>query len=430
MSDVKIEQLPKNTVKITVTIPAEETKPYLEEAAQRISQASSIPGFRPGRAGYDIVKQRVGEMKIYEEALEAIVRKTYVESILAHQIETVGSPKIDVTKLAPGNDIVYTAEVGRMPQVTKLAEFRKLSLKPKAVEVTEKDIAHTLKDLQRMQTKEVRAPQGTQVDKSDKVLVSMNMKKDGVAVEGGSSPSHAIYMAEEYYIPGFKDQITGMKEGENKTFTLPFPKDHTQKMLAGFNVDFDITLKELYHLEFPEVNDAFATSLGQKDLSALKGLIQNNLTQEKTQEEQARQEKELLELIAKESRFEDLPDLLINEEINRMIMELKRGVEEQGMDFEEYIKHLKKTFADLKIEFTPQAIIRLKVALVLREIAKQEKITVEEKDIDAELDKMAERYDDKEEKKHLYTPDFREYVETLQRNRKVIDLLRDVMIKK
>ncbi len=429
MAEIKMDELPKNTVKFTVRIPTEEARPYLEEAAVRISQSSSIPGFRPGKAGYDIVKQRVGEMKIYEEALESIVRKTYVEAILANQIETVGSPKIDVEKLAPDNDIVYTAEVGRMPRVTKLADFRKLKIKSKPSEVSDQDIANTLKDLQRMQTKEVRAVSGGAAAQNDKVIVSMNMKKDGVAIEGGSSPDHAIYLTEEYYIPGLKEKVIGMKEGESKTFTLPFPKDHTQKMLAGANIDFDVALKEIYHLELPELNDAFATSLGQKDFATLKELIRNNLKLEKENEERARQEKEMLELIAKESRFEDIPDLLVNEELGRMIMELKRGVEEQGLDFEEYVKHLNKTYADLKIDFTPQAIVRLKVALVLREIAKQEKVGVEEKEIDAELVRLAARYEDKEARKRLYDPDFRDYTRTLLQNRKVIDLLRQAMVR-
>lgn len=429
MAEIKMEELPKNAVKLTVTIPAAETQPYLEEAAVRLSQATSIPGFRPGKAGYDIVKQRVGEMKIYEKALESIVRKTYVEAILANQIETVGSPKIDVEKLAPGNDIIYTAEVGRMPRVTKLADFRKQKVRSKGVDVSDQDIANTLKDLQRMQTKEIRAASGSETAPADKIVVSMNMKKDGVAVEGGSSPDHAIYLAEEYYIPGLKEKMIGMKEGESKTFMLPFPKDHTQKMLAGSNVDFDVTLKEIYHLELPELNDAFAASLGQKDFAALKTLIQGNLRQEKETEERARQEKEMLEQMAKESRFEDLPDLLVNEEIMRMVQELKRGVEEQGLDFEEYLKHLKKTYADLKMDFTPQAIVRLKVALVLRKIAKQEKVSVEDKEVDAELDRLAARYEDKEAKKRLYAPDFRDYTETLLRNRKVIDLLRQAMVR-
>ncbi|NBS41497.1 hypothetical protein EBS80_02455 [bacterium] len=209
MPTVKLENLPKNSLKITVTIPHADVQPFLEEAATRISEQSSIPGFRPGKAGFDVVKQRVGEQKIYEEALEAIVRKTFVDVVVENEVETVGSPKIDVEKLAPGNDIVYTAEVALMPKVTKLADWKNMKVDRKSHEPTDDDLALALKDLQRMQTKEVRAQAGAAVGPADKAVVSMNMKKEGVPVEGGQSPNHAVYMTEDYYIPGFKEQVSG-----------------------------------------------------------------------------------------------------------------------------------------------------------------------------------------------------------------------------
>ncbi len=429
MPTVNVQELPKNALKLTVTVGAEEMKPHLDEAAQRISKQSAIPGFRPGKAGYDIVKQRVGEMKIYEEALEPIVRKTFVEAILGNSIETVGSPKFDVEKLAPGNDLVYTAEVARMPRVTALADFRKISVKAKKPEVTDRDVELTLKDLQRMQTKEVREATGAAAGPADKAVVSMHMKKGGVAVEGGSAEHHVIYLAEDYYIPGLKEKIIGMKEGGSASFTLPFPKDHVQKMLAGSDVDFDITLKELYRLEPPRLDDAFAVSLGQKDLAAMKELVRTNIRQEREAEERAREEREIISAIAKQSRFEDIPDLLLNEEINKMVHELKHGVEEQGAEFDGYLASLKKTLADLKIDFTPQAIMRIKAALIIREVAKQEKIEVPPAEVDAEIDRLAERLEDKEAKKQVYAPAYREYAETMMRNRKVVELLRSAMIK-
>jgi len=429
MPNVQIENLPKNTIKLTITVSAEELKPFLEEAAERLSEATTIPGFRPGKAGYDVVKNRVGEMKIYEEALESIVRKTFVEALFANKIDSVGSPNINVTKLAPGNDLEYTAEVARMPAVTKLADWRKLTVEKKSAEVTDKDIDFTLRDLQRMQTKEVRATGTDAAGEKDKVVVSMNMKKDGVPVEGGQSPNHAIYLGETYYIPGLKEQVIGMKEGEAKTFTLTFPKDHTQKLLAGAPVEFDLTLKELYHLQSPELDDAFAAALGQKDLATMRELIRGNITQEKEGEEQFRQEKEMLELVATESRFEDIPELLLNEEVNKMIGELERAVVQQGGVFEDYMKSIKKTLADLKLEFAPQAMMRVKVAVILREIAKLENITVEQKAVDAELDKLATEYEDAETRKRIYAPEYRDYVELRQKNRKTLDLLRSAMVK-
>ena len=177
------------------------------------------------------------------------------------------------------------------------------------------------------------------------------------------------------------------------------------------------------------MNDEFAASLGQKDFNGLKQVILENLKHERAEEEKMRQEKDLLEAVAKESRFEDIPDLLLNEEINRMIQELTHRVGEQGISFDDYLKHLKKTLADLKMEFAPQALLRVQVALLVREIAMQEKIVVENKELDEELDKLASEYKTKEEKNRVYSPSFREYMGSMLRNRKVVELLRGIMVK-
>ncbi len=429
MSAVKLEHLEKNQIKLTFTLTQEEMFPYLQEAAVRLSEQTAIPGFRPGKAGFDVVKQRLGEMKILEEALEPMIRKSFVEAVLAQNLETVGSPKIDVEKMAPGNDLVFSATVTRMPKAIELANYKSLSIEPKKTDLDEKEIDLALRDLQRMQTKETRAPKDTPIKGSDKVVIGVDIKKDGVSIEGGQSPNHAIYLTEEYYIPGFKEQIIGLKEGDAKSFTLPFPENHVQKMLAGQVAEFDVTIKEIFHLEPPTLDDAFAVSLGMKDFAVLKEAIAHNMKEEKQREEDARQEREMLELVAKKSQFEEIPDLLLNEEINKMIGELKHGVESQGLEFDTYLSNLKKTLVQLKMDLTPQALIRIKVALAMRAVALQEKIEVEESEIDAELDRIAKRYEDKETKARIYAPEYREYIEQILRNRKVIETLRVVMVK-
>lgn len=429
MADVKIEQLEKNQIKLTFALTQDEMLPYLHEAATRLSETTSIPGFRPGKAGYEIVKQRFGEMKIMEEALEPMIRKSFVEAVLAQNLETVGSPKIDVEKMAPGNGLVFTAQVTRMPKVLELCDYKAQSLPHKSTDIEEKEITLALKDLQRMQTKEVRAPKHTPIKATDKVVIGVNIKKEGVAIEGGQSPNHAIYLTEEYYIPGFKEQLLGLKEDDEKSFTLPFPENHVQKMLAGSNADFEITIKEIFHLEPPGLDDTFASSLGMKNFEALKKAIVHNLKEEKEREEHARQEREILELIAKKSQMEEIPDLLLNEEIHKMTGELKHGVESQGLDFDTYLSNLKKTLVQLKLDLTPQALMRIKVALVMRAVAEKETVVVDEKEIDAELDRIAERYDDKETKARIFAPEYREYIEQMLKNRKVIELLRGIVVK-
>lgn len=428
MPNVDVEELEQNKLKLTITIPLEEAQPFLEKAAEQISQDTEIEGFRPGKAGYDVIKQRVGEMKIYETALEPLVRKTYMEALMNQNIDAVGSPKIDVDKLAPGNDIVYTAEIARAPKVTDLADYTSLSVEAEDIEVGDKDVENALRDLQRMKTREERDESGREAEQDDKVVLSVDMKKEGVPVEGGQSPNHTVFLNEDYYIPGFKDEVIGMTEGDEKNFTLTFPEDHAQDFLAGSDIEFDVTLKELYSLEQPELNDEFAKELGQSDLDALKDILRKNLEGEKRQEEQARQEQEMLELLAKKSKFEEIPDLLVNQEINKMINELKQRVQQQGVEFEDYLDNIDKSLADLKLDFSEQALTRVKVALVIDAVADKEGVEVTEEEIDEELDKMAERYDNEDAKKQIYSPQYRSYVENVQRNKKVVALLKEDML--
>lgn len=429
MATATIETLPKSSAKLTITVPHDELAPHLEEAAKRISEHTQIQGFRPGHATLEAVKAKVGEMRLYEEALETAVRSTYTQAVLQHQLDTVGSPKIDIVKLAPANDLIYTAEVSLLPAIKSLADFRTLHVEAKTPEVPEHDLDLALKDLQRMQTKEVRVQTGEAAGATDKVVLSVNMKKNGVGVEGGQSPNHAVYLGEEYYIPGFKDHLIGMKEGEEKTFSLPFPKEHPLKNLAGSDVDFEIALKEVYKLEPPTLDDAFAVSLGQKDLAALRERLKENMMNERTEEEAARQEREVLESLAKASSFEDIPDLLLNEEIRKMVSELEYSVEQQGVTFDQYLSSIGKTLAQLKLDFTQQALTRIKIALILRELARKENVQVDDKEMEAELDRLAEQHTDAESKKRIYSPEYREYMESIMRNRKVLDMLKGAMVK-
>jgi len=430
MSQVQIENLPKNSTKLTITVSVDEMKPFVDSAVEHLNEHVEVPGFRKGKATAEALKKHVGEMAVYEEAVEQAVRQTFLEALEANKIEPVGSPIIDVVKMSPNNDFIYTATVALMPAVEQLADYKTLKIEKKPVEVEDKDVDLALKDLQRMQTKEVRAAAGSEATKNHKVVVDMNIKKDNVPLEGGQATNHQVFMAESYYIPGFTDQLIGSKEGDKKTFKLEFPKEHYQKHLAGQEVEFEIDVKEIFDLQSPELDDTFATALGQKDLTSLKNIIKENMAHEKEEEESVRQERSLLELLAKDSRFQDIPDLLVNEEINKMIQELQHGVEEQGGVFEDYLKSIKKTLADIKLDFTPQALNRIKIALIIKEVAKKEDIKPTEEEVNEEIDHVAEHYkDDEEAKERINSPAYRDFVENTLKNRKVIEFLKGLMVK-
>ncbi len=424
------EKLSENKVKITVTIPAAAVTDACIEAAEHMSKEMSFPGFRPGHAPYDVVKQKVGEMAILEHAVEELVRETFVEAMLAEDLETVGQPYFTMSKLAPGNDVVYTAEISLMPDITKLADYTTLSVSRKDIEPKEELVAQAAKDLLRMQTREIRATKDYTLAKGDKAVVHLHMKKDGVTLEGGESQNHGVYTNEAHYIPGFVDEIVGMKEGEERTFTLKFPDEHYQKHIAGQSVDFVVKLNEIFTLESPVIDDAFAKSLGLASASDVNIKLRENLRTENAAEEERRLEKAVLDAIADKSTFDTIPDLLVNQEIEKMLRELEYHIEQQGGEFKQYLTHIGKTLPELKLDFAAPALQRVKIGLVLRKIQHEQKITVDAAAVDAELDKMAATFKETDDaRKEIYEPQYRDYIERQLVNRKTIEMLKMAMVK-
>ena len=422
-------EIKDNKATVTLTIPKEDVEQGMKHAAEHLAQNTKIDGFRPGKASYDVIVKRFGEMKVLEAASEELIRTAFVKAMLEENLETVGSPYFDVVSMAPGNDMVITAEIALYPHVTKLADIGKLSVKRNDTSVKPEAIAQAKKDLALMQTKEVRAPKDTQLKKGDKAVVNLTMKKDGVVLEGGEGQDHGIYTAEPHYIEGIVDKIVGAKEGETRTFTLKFPEDHYQKHLAGKDVDFEVIVNEIFHLEAPKMDDEFAKTVGLTSAKELEDKLNENLKIENDREEEGRLDKEVLDAVAEGSAFEEIPDLLLNQEIEKMIHELKHQITQQGMDFDQYLNGINKTPTQLKLDFTPTALKRIKVGIVLKELAKANDIKADEKKIDEELDKVAEQYEDKETKEKVYDPQYRDYVAHQLTNRAVIDWLKEQIVK-
>lgn len=425
-----VEKSEKNKVKLTVTVPKEAVDAGMRHAATEMSKQSTIPGFRPGHASYETMVQRVGEMKLLEAATEELIKAAFVEAMIDEDLQTVGQPYFNMVKMAPGNEMVFTAEMSLMPEVKKLADYKNLSIKALSTMPSAETIQQAKTDLARMKMKETRATAGRELAKGDKAVVKLTMKKEGVEIEGGSAENHGIYTNEPHYVPGFVEKILGAKEGEERSFTLKFPADHYQKHLAGKDMDFHVKLNEIFTLDIPELDDEFAKGLGLGSADELMKKLHENLAAEKIDQENRRQEKELLELIAEKSTFDEFSDLLVNQEIDKMVEEMKQWVDKNGMEWDKYLESTKKSLAEIKLDFTPQAIIRLKVALVLNEVAKLEKIEPSIEEVDHELDELAKTVEgNKDATEYIYSPAFRERIEHQVRNRKTLKFLQQTMVK-
>lgn len=423
------KKLPKGMVEISCEIPLDEFKNEIENAARELSEKKPIDGYRPGKAPLDVVKARFGEMALYEGALPTVVRKHYVKAVVENHVHSYGEPSINVTKLAPGNPIAFTATVAAIPDVTSLADFRKVKVSTKDAVVADDQIDGALKDLQRMQTKEIRVTREAR-DK-DKIVVDMDLSQAGVPLDGGQARNHGIYLDEEYYIPGLKEKVLGMKEGEKREFTLKFPENHFQKTLAGKDTDFSVTLREVYELRHPPVDDALAKTLGQESLAKLKEIIRGNMKTEADEKERQRLELEILDTLVDKSKFEDVPEKVLSDEVARMIDELKHGIAERGVTFEDYLVNIKKTIDDLRMDFMPQAVKRVKTAILIREIGEKEKVEVSDAEVLAEVHDLMNRYSENAEaQEQIRTEEYQDYIRTSLRNRKVLAMLREAAVKK
>ncbi|MEI7741311.1 MAG: trigger factor [bacterium] len=421
------ENLPKLSVKLTITIDIDELDDHIENAAKAAAKDFAVAGFRKGHAPLEMVKEKIGEMKLLEAALEPAVRKSLVEAITTEKLETVGAPDIRVEKSAPGNPLIYTATLALMPTVEKLADYSKIKVEAKSNEVPESKIEDAIKELRRMQAKEVRVERG--VTEKDKAVVDFAMKREHVPIEGGQAKDHTIYMEENHYIPGFKEQILGLKEGEKKNFTLKFPDNHYQKQIAGAEIEYDLTMKGVFEMTLPEFNDEFAKSLGAENAAKVRETIFGNMKEETEEENRRATEVEMLEKLADQSVFSEIPELLVKSEGEAMFHELEHSIEDRGITFADYLRDLKKTPNDLMKDFEPQALRRVKVALVLGKCSNELKTEVTEEELEVELDKISKEYEKPEMKERVHSPQFREHEKIVLRNRKTIEALKKLMVK-
>lgn len=425
-----INNIPGSKVEIKFTVTAEEAKPYLDEAVKEISLATSIPGFRPGKAPYaEVVKAVGGEMKVWQAALEKIVRASYVRTVLEQKLETVGSPEVAVDQLIPGQELKFTCTSAVMPKMNKMEQPEKPFVEIKARAVEEKDVEKALEELRKMRRQETVSAEPSKAD--GMICVDLEMKKDGVLLEGGSAKDYRVYLSEDHYIPGFAGHLVGLKKGEKKNFTVTFPEDHFQKLYAGKDIECSVDVKEVYEVGLPEINDEFAKSLGVENAEALKDLLKKNLTSEEERRALEKAEIELLDTLVKKSSFTEVPEILIKEEVRRMFEELRRDIEGRGGKMEDYLSSLKKSADELRIELVPRAIDRVQTAVYIRQVAKDNNLNPEEKEIDAEIDRLLASVpeDDKDTRAHVSSPEYRDYVATMMRNRRSIEFLKKQGIK-
>ncbi|NCA93948.1 MAG: trigger factor, partial [Sphingobacteriia bacterium] len=296
--------------------------------------------------------------------------------------------------------------------------------KAEKTEVPEEDIAKELEKLAKSRAKLVTVKRVAKKD--DAVVLDFEVKRDGVVIEGGSAKDHNLILGSNVFIPGFEEQIINMKEGEEKTFELAFPENYHEKNLAGKKAQFEVKLKLVQEREIPSVDDDFAKSLGEfNNLSDLKKNIKEGLEKEKEFHKKEDQRGEIVESLVKKISLEgDLPEILIDEEIHKMLGELESQIQQMGMNMEDYLKQMGKTAEDLKKDWQPQALKRIKAALSLEEIGKEKEIEIPAESIEEAMNKTLQYYKNiKDIEKKIDMKRLYDYTRSMLRNEEIFKLL-------
>lgn len=419
---VQRNNLSATQVELVVAVSADEMEKYSIKAAQKLSETTSIEGFRPGKAPYELVKNRVGEMVILEEASRLAVNKT-IDQAITEQIteEWIGQPQITISKLAPGNPFEYRALITLLPTV-ELGEYKGLNIPKETLVVKDEEVEKMIEQLQDMRAQEalVDRPATT----GDKIVLDAQLFLDKVPLEGGQVKELTIILGKNYFVPGFDEKIIGLKAGEKREFFLTYPADYHQKNLAGQKVEFAITAKQVYSRDLPEINNEFVSAFGLKNLEELKTNIKKSIEEEKKQEAHQKFERTMIEKIISNSIVPEVPESLIQDETHTMLHELEHNVSRSGGKFADYLQSLGKTKNQLAEEFKPQAIERVKAALLLRDIIKKENITVSSEDVKKEIDNLKRQYSQQADViKQLESEAYQRHLSNILLNRRVLEQL-------
>lgn len=391
-----IKKLPKSRAEIEITVAWDDWKKYLDQAAEELSKEFKFPGFRPGKVPKRMLEQKIGKEPILNNAAERAVRKYYTDFVVKEKLEAIGQPKVEIKHLKEGEDLKFKATVDVMPEVSIAESFRKAVKKineefaGKKPEVKEEEIKLELEKLANSRVKLVTVRR--EVRKNDSVEIDFAVKVGNVPIENGTSKKHPLIIGRGVFIPGFEENLIGMKEGGEKTFELNFPKDYHKKDLAGKPAAFEVKMNLVQERQTPEINDDFAKSLGEfETLEALRKNISEGLEHEQGHKLEHEKKGKYLDEIIKETKV-DVPETLIESEIDNLMQEFEQQIQSMGMNLDDYLAKLKKEKKELRKDWEPQAEKRATAALVMKELAKMLEIKIEAEKIEEEMNKTLQYY--------------------------------------
>jgi trigger factor len=416
--------LPKSRLQLEFELPPERLNKAMTQAVGRLSRQTRIPGFRPGKAPRVMVERLLGPSAVLDEALDQVIEEAFREAMREQDLAPLSSPEVEITQGEEGKPVIFKAVVQVRPEV-QLGDYEHFGFKPEIKPVDETMVEKVIDELRDDQGS-LEPVTGRGAEKGDYAVISFVGTRDGLPFDGGSSDRMPLIVGDDRLIPGFEDHLVGAAKGDEREFDIVFPADYQEETLRGQTAHFAVTVKELRHKALPVANDEFAKSVGKfADMDELHAELRKRLEENALDHARHAFADEIINYATGNATIE-LPDVLIDQEVEVMHDELRSALLRQGIDEASYLKITEKTEADIHAEFRPQAEKRVKTLLVLSEIAKAKGVEVPDSDIESEITRARSRYASNQNMVRYFESERgRNYIRSTIRRSRTVELLVD-----
>lgn len=420
---IKVEKTEnKNELKLEFTIEAKKFDEGMKKVYEKSAKYINIPGFRKGKAPMAIVEKHYGPEVFYEDTFNEIVPAEYERELKENNIEAVSRPNIEVKQIGKGQDLIFTAIIQTKPEV-KLGKYKGIELKKVEYTVSDHDIEHELGHMAEHNARLVTV-EDRPVEDGDITVIDFEGFVDGVAFEGGKAENHELTIGSKTFIPGFEDQIIGMKVNEEKDIQVTFPKEYFSDELKGKDATFKVKLHEIKKKELPELNDDFAKDTSEFDtLEELKKSIREKLEEENKTKAKYELQDAAIKAVTENAEVE-IPSGMIETEIDNMVKDMEARLSYQGMKLDQYLQMIGKTMEEFRKENEEVAKNSVKTRLTLEAIVKAEKIEAKEEEINKKVEEMAAIYG-KTAEELKKNEQFMNYVKDSLQNEAVVNFIVD-----
>jgi trigger factor len=382
------KKITDSDIELTIDLGKEDLDSYVNIAEGRISQEFETKGFRKGKVPKDVMRKELGAARILEEAMEIAMHDSLAKVIQSEQLDVVDTKDLKITTNEP-TKLIYSVVVTVFPKI-EIGSVADIKIKRKEIKVEDADINDALESIRNSRATFIDSTEP--IKRGDRVEVDYEVSCDGKALEGGVSKNHPLVIGNNSFIPGFEDELIGLKKDDNKKFSLQAPADYYRKELAGKLLDFVVKIGNVQNVSLPELTDEFATSLGKvKNLAELKDGVSKGLLAEKQDKERQRARLEALGIIAEKANI-SAPEFMVAQQLDAMIKNFDAELHRSGLELGLYLAHINKTQDDLKKDWRPEAEKQVRILLTLHGISKENAIFADDKEVEETMAEVAKSY--------------------------------------